>query len=76
MSRRIELARGNKQINKIKSPTTMTDFDKKLIAKADAFSRWNYLDICVLIAIADTDEARSRLREIRRDLYDSVQETL
>lgn len=54
----------------------MTDFDKKLIAKADAFSRWNYLDICVLIAIADTDEARSRLREIRRDLYDSVQETL
>ncbi|MDE5705136.1 hypothetical protein [Muribaculum sp.] len=54
----------------------MTDFDKKLIAKADAFSRWDYHNIDVLIAIADTDEARSHLLEIRRDLYDLVQETL
>ena len=54
----------------------MTDFDKKLIAKADAFSRWDYRDIDVLIAIADTTEAREKLTEIRRLLYDHVQETL
>lgn len=41
----------------------MTDFDRKLIEKADTFSRWDYRDIDVLIAI-------------RRLLYDHVQETL
>lgn len=54
----------------------MTDFDKKLIEKADKFSRWNYRDIDILISIADTDEARERLKIIRWELYDSVQETL
>lgn len=54
----------------------MTDFDKKLIEKADKFSRWNYRDIDVLIAIADTKEAQERLYNIRCELYDLVQETL
>ena len=52
----------------------MTDFDKKLIEKARRISRWHYLD--ALISIADTEEARLCLRDIRDDLYDSVQETL
>lgn len=55
----------------------MTDFDKKLIEKADTvISRWNYRQVEALIAIADTDEARTRLRNIYWDLYDSVQESL
>ena len=58
------------------TPVGMTDFDKKLIEKARRISRWNYLDINALISIADTDEACLCLRDIRDDLYDSVQETL
>lgn len=54
----------------------MTEFDKKLIEKANNISRWRYRDIDVLISIADTEEARQRLTNIRWDLYDSVQETL
>ncbi len=54
----------------------MTDFDKKLIEKADKFSRYDYRDIDILIKIADTDEARKRLLDLRWELYDSVQETL
>lgn len=54
----------------------MTDFDQKLIEKARNFRRWDYRDIDVLIAIADTDQARRRLREISNELYDLVQDTL
>ncbi len=54
----------------------MTDFDKKLIEKAEKFSRWNYRNIDVLISIADTEEAIERLRNLRWELYDLVQETL
>lgn len=54
----------------------MTDFDKKLIEKADKFRRWDYRDIDVLVAIADTDEARQRLINIKWELYDLVKETL
>lgn len=54
----------------------MTDFDKKLIEKANDFSRWKYYDIDVLISIADSDEARKCLANIRWDLYESVEETL
>ena len=54
----------------------MTDFDKKLIEKAHDFSRWDYRSIDTLIAIADTDEARARLTNLRWELYDSVQESL
>lgn len=54
----------------------MTDFDKKLIEKANNFRRWDYRNIDVLIAIADTEEARKQLTNIRWELYDLVQETL
>lgn len=54
----------------------MTDFDKKLIEKANKFRRWDYRDIDVLISIADSDEARQQLTHIRWELYDLVQETL
>lgn len=54
----------------------MTDFDKKLIEKANNISRWNYRYIDVLISIADTAEAKERLTNIRWELYDSVRETL
>lgn len=54
----------------------MTDFDKKLIEKAIGFRRWDYRNIDILISIADTEEARERLTNIRCELYDSVQETL
>lgn len=48
----------------------MTDFDKKLIEKANGFRRWDYRNI------ADTEEARKRLADIRWELYDLVQETI
>lgn len=54
----------------------MTDFDKKLIEKANTFHRWDYRSIDVLISIADTDEAKNQLTNIRWNLYESVQETL
>lgn len=54
----------------------MTDFDKKLIEKAQSFPRYHYDDIDVLINIADTPEAKERLRNIRWELYDLVEETL
>lgn len=54
----------------------MTDFDKKLIEKAEKFSRWDYRNIDILVSIADTAEAKERLTEIRWEFCDSVQETL
>lgn len=54
----------------------MTDFDKRLIEKANRFSRWNYRSIDVLISIADTIEARERLAEIRSTLRELVEESL
>lgn len=54
----------------------MTDFDKKLIEKAENISRWKYRDIDVLISIADTPEAQERLTNIRWELYDSMHESL
>lgn len=54
----------------------MTDFDIHLIEKARGFRRWEYRQIDVLVAIADTDEACKRLKEIRCELHDLVQETI
>lgn len=54
----------------------MTDFDIHLIEKARGIRRWDYRQIDVLISIADTDEARKRLKEIRWELHDLVQETI
>lgn len=54
----------------------MTDFDKKLIEKANQIRRWNYRSIDTLISIADTDEARRRLTDIRQELRDLSEETL
>lgn len=54
----------------------MTDFDKKLIEKANGFRRWDWRDIDVLIAVADTEEARGHLADIRHELYELTQETL
>lgn len=73
MSGRIELARGSKINLKI---SAMTDFDKKLIEKAGSFRRWDYRKIDTLISIADTEEARQRLRSLRWELYDLIKETL
>lgn len=54
----------------------MTDFDKKLIKKANGLCRWDYRNSDVLVSIADTEEAREQLRILRWELYDSVHETL
>ena len=54
----------------------MTEFDKKLIEKADTISRWHYRDMDVLISIADTDEAKNRLAELKWELYDCMRESL
>ena len=62
--------------SKQKNDTDMTDFDKRLIEKANGFRRWDYSAIDVLIAVADTEEARSRLADIRHELYELTQETL
>lgn len=54
----------------------MTDFDKKLIEKADNLPRYQYRDIDVLIHLADTNEARLQLHAMRWENYDLVQETI
>ena len=54
----------------------MTDFDRKLIEKANNMRRWDYRDVDVLMNIADTEEARRALSYIRGELYTLVQETL
>lgn len=54
----------------------MTDFDKKLIEKANGISRYRYRNIDVLISIADTEEAKKQLTNIRWELYDLVKETI
>lgn len=50
----------------------MTEFDKTLIKKAETFRRWDYRYIDALIAVADTEEARDRLADIRIELKDLV----
>lgn len=54
----------------------MTDFDKRLIEKAAGLSRWDYRKIDVLISVADTEDARRRLADIRWELRDAVKETI
>lgn len=56
--------------------SAMTDFDKRLIEKAERIRRWDYRDIDILYRYADTDEARKRLTQIRWELYDLVMETI
>lgn len=54
----------------------MTDFDRRLIEKAEDFRRYDYIRIDSLIMIADTPAARKRLHEIRAELHDLVLDTL
>ncbi len=54
----------------------MTDFDKKLIEKAEKFSRWEYFDIRVLIDIADTECCKRQLSQIYCELADSAYESV
>lgn len=54
----------------------MTDFDKKLIEKANGLRRWDYRMVDALAAVADTREARDELSRIRWELYDSILETI
>lgn len=54
----------------------MTEFDKILIEIASRISRWNYAYIDRIVLLADTQEARDRLADLRWMKYDSVQETL
>lgn len=60
----------------MKHTVPMTDFDKKLVEKADKFRRFDYPDIDVLIRIAETKEGRERLRQIALELYHATLETL
>lgn len=54
----------------------MTEFDKRLLEKADTFRRWEWQSVDTLIKIADTAEAREQLACIRRQLRDLVRETV
>lgn len=60
----------------MKHTVPMTDFDKKLVEKADKFRRFDYPDIDVLIRIAETEEARDILRGIRIELKYQTLDTL
>lgn len=53
----------------------MTDFDRKLIEKANSYSRWNFRSVDSLIDQAETDEARMQLHYIRCELRDLAYET-
>ena len=52
----------------------MTEFDKVLIEKAKKVNVYNAHHIEVFKSIADTDEAREQLNEIRWKLYDRIYE--
>lgn len=54
----------------------MTDFDKKLIEKANQMRCWDYRNIDILISIADTEEAKYELSIIRCDLHDLAKGSL
>lgn len=54
----------------------MTDFDERLIEKANELSIWDYRKIDVMIFIADTKEAKGRLLCIRESLNNLVLETI
>lgn len=54
----------------------MTEFDKRLIEKANKFRIWDYQDVNVLSKIADTQEAKDNLESIREDLLDLVKSTI
>lgn len=56
-------------------PQSMTDFDRELIRKAEALIRYEWRMIDVMIAIADTPEARKRLAYIRFEHQDLCRET-
>ncbi len=52
----------------------MTDFDKKLIAKAEELDHWEYRKIDTLIQIADTKEAKDILNDIYYLLRDCTRD--
>lgn len=54
----------------------MTDFDLRLIEKAQQFPSYYYRFFDTIIRLADTREARLRLADIRNDLYELVCATL
>lgn len=54
----------------------MTDFDKRLIEKADKFNRWDFRRIDTLISIADTKEGAARLYAIKMELRELAEESV
>lgn len=55
---------------------TFTEFDKKLIEKANRLSRYDYWMIDKIIWLADTAETAEILRNIRWEKKDLVTETV
>lgn len=53
----------------------MTDFDRKLIQKAQGLRIWDYDDVAALAKVADTPEAATQLWSIRREYMDLIHET-
>lgn len=54
----------------------MTEFDKKLIQKANGIPRLEYRTIDYIIDLADTPEAVKILHNIRWEKYSLVRETI
>lgn len=54
----------------------MTDFDRRLIEKAKRFHRYDWDRIGVLMKVADTDEGRERLGDVRHELYELTRGTV
>lgn len=54
----------------------MSDFDKELVKKAEGFRCWDYRKVDDLIDMAETDEGREALRNIRWELYELVEATI
>lgn len=53
----------------------MTEKDKKLIEEAERLVRYDYRQIDDMIKLADTEEARYRLKLLRWEKYDLCVET-
>lgn len=47
----------------------MTEKDKELIRKAKSYTYFDFLKVCDLEKVADTEEAKSELKNIKTSLY-------
>lgn len=74
--RQVLSTRRKNEVLILKHDLVMSDFDKELVKKAEGFRCWDYRKVDDLIDMAETDEGREALRNIRWELYELVEATI